>query len=125
MRRLAMKYLQIALLKMLNDLGCKTGGGDVFPRVEISSIDMSEGADKAPYDFVVTFILDIITKSVSQLESLDILENIRANFISLEVEHFYTDGLVPENCSQITETTDTEFIHRQVQRYRIYLTQKS
>ena len=118
MKKLPIKYLQIALVALIKDAGYDTDGFDVFPRVEVS------GVEKGDRDYNCTFLLDVITKSDSPMLSLNILENLRNKLDELEVDFFYKDGLIPETCTQAIELTDTETIYRQLQRFRILLTQK-
>ncbi|GAB0475195.1 hypothetical protein [Alistipes indistinctus] len=124
MKKLPIKYLQIALVALIKDAGYDTDGFDVFPRVEVSGVEMEEGAEKGYRDYNCTFLLDVITKSDSPMLSLNILENLRNKLDELEVDFFYKDGLIPETCTQAIELTDTETIYRQLQRFRIHLTQK-
>ena len=112
MKKLPIKYLQIALVALIKDAGYDTDGFDVFPRVEVSGVEMEEGPEKGDRDYNCTFLLDVITKSDSPMLSLNI------------VDFFYKDGLIPETCTQAIELTDTETIYRQLQRFRIHLTQK-
>ena len=39
MKKLPIKYLQIALVALIKDAGYDTDGFDVFPRVEVSGVD--------------------------------------------------------------------------------------
>ena len=46
MKKLPIKYLQIALVALIKDAGYDTDGVDVFPRVEVSGVEMEEGAER-------------------------------------------------------------------------------
>ena len=40
MKKLPIKYLQIALVALIKDAGYDTDGFDVFPRVEVSGVEI-------------------------------------------------------------------------------------
>ena len=122
---IATKQVRIALYKYIESLGYSSYGIE-FPRVEIASMQMSNGGEKSGQSFVVTCTLDCITQSDSPLQSYEVVERVRENIeqVSSLVTDFDVNLIALGDMLEILEDTDSGVITRQEQQITINLTQK-
>lgn len=118
-----LKPLLVALNSAITSLGYIPVDTDVFPRVVVDQLEMRDTnvtKDSVAWEF--TFILDIITKEVSQLPSIEILEKVRRaiNKETIQLQDYTVQTLEPESLTTLSEPEDS--IWRQIQRYRVLIT---
>lgn len=117
-----LKPLWQALATAIHQLGINDPDKE-FPRVLLDQFEQRPKAIvKGAKDFETTFLIDVVTKNDSPIESLDILELVQGAITveNIKVEGFIIQSLEPEALTPIQEVENG--IWRQLQRYRIKLT---
>lgn len=111
-----------ALALKIHSLGINDPARE-FPRVLIDQLELrSTPIDKDTETIEATFLIDVVTKSDSPLESIEILEQVQE---LITIENFKVNGqmvqsLKAEALTPLCEVEDG--VWRQLQRYRIILT---
>jgi hypothetical protein len=122
---IATKQLRIALYQYIESLGFPTTGIE-FPRVEVASLQMSNGNEKSGLSFVVNCTLDCITQSDSPLQSYEVVDRVRESIeqVATLISGFDINLIVLGDMNEIIEDTDSGVITRQEQQVNFNLTKK-
>lgn len=117
-----LKPLWQALAAAIHQLDINDSIGE-FPYVLLDQFEQRpKMVVKDSEDFETTFLIEVVSKSDSPIESLDILELVHQAITAehITVEGFVIQSLQPEALTPIREVENG--IWRQLQRYRIKLT---
>lgn len=122
---IATKQIRIALRQYIESLGYPTYGVE-FPRVEVASLQMSNGNEKSGQSFVVNCTLDCITQSDSPLQSYEVVEQVRENIdrVAALVIGYNVDMITLGDMSEIIEDSESGIITRQEQPVNFYISKK-
>lgn len=122
---IATKQIRIALRQYIESLGYPTYGVE-FPRVEVASLQMSNGNEKSGQSFVVNCTLDCITQSDSPLQSYEVVERVRENIgqVASLIEGFSVNMIVFGDMVEIIEDSDSGAITRQEQQISFNVSKK-
>lgn len=117
-----LRQLMQALAKAIHELGVNDPQVE-FPRVLLDQFELRKTQiTKDAETYEVTFLVDVVTKSDSPIESLDILELVQLCVVEdrITVDGYTVQELQTEALTPLNEVEGG--IWRQLQRYRIKLT---
>ena len=126
MYRSAESELYKTIREMLMRPGIRVGGGADYPRIEVHSFSESEARSKdMRLRDVSVMVESMSTSSKGEVLEMNAVNLERLAGQSLETEHFHIIGIIPSTLTDMEESLDTkEILYRQLQTFRIIISQK-